>query len=175
MKRLVIILVIILLPLSLFLSLFAAEMESGTITFKGFIGPGFHFTVTPLSSESYDLLNEPSLMPDGQGLDVATWALSIENPPHNGPQYYVQYDYDPLTSRTTGDEIDFVIIERRDSGESFTKESGESTQIDIVVKGSLVYNATIAVRYTEAGVESVQSAGAATDYEANIKVTLLSD
>ncbi len=171
MKKLVIILILVLIPLFLF----AVEMESGTITFKGFIGPGFHFTVTPLSSESYDLLNEPSLMPDGQGLDVAVWALSIENPPHNGPLYYIQYDYDPLSSRTTSDEIDFVIIERRDSGESFTKESGESTLIDILDSGTLLYNATIAVRYTEAGVESAQSAGAATDYETNIKVTLLSD
>ncbi len=171
MKKSIIILVLVLIPLFLF----AAEMESGTITFKGFIGPGFHFTVTPLSTESYDLLNELSLMPDGIGLDVAQWTLSIVNPPHSGPQYYIQYDYDLLKSKTTGDEIEFEIIEKRLSGESFTKETGESTHIDILDSGTLLYDAIIAARYTQAGAEDAQTAGAATDYETNIKVTLLSD
>jgi len=170
-KKSIIILILVLIPLFLF----AAEMESGTIKFKGFIDPGFHFTVTPLSAESYDLLHEPNLMPSGVGLDVAQWTLSIENPPHSGPQYYIQYDYDPLKSKTTDDEIDFIIIEKRLSGESFTKETGESTHIDIHDSGTLLYDAIIAVRYTQAGAEDVQAAGAATDYETNIKVTLLSD
>lgn len=171
MKRLVIILIIVILPLFLF----ADAMGSGTITFKGYINPGFHFYVTPLSTESYDLLYEPNLQPSGDGLNVAEWSLSIENPPHLGPQYYIQYDYDPLKSDTTGDEINFEIIEKRISGKSVVKGTGESTLIDITNTGTLLFESIIAVRYTSAGAEDVLLAGAAEDYFSDIKVTLLSD
>jgi hypothetical protein len=172
-KKLVILLVIILLPLSLFAAV--APMGSGTITFKGYINAGIYFSVVPLSNDSYDLLEEDELFPGGFGLDVAKWTLRIDNPPYGGPLYYIEYDYEALYSSTTRDEIAFELIEKRSGMPNVVRQPNESSRIEISDDGVYNFESIIAVRYTSAGAEAARSAGAATDYEANIKVTLLSD
>lgn len=173
MKRLVIILVVVLLPLSLFAAV--APMGSGTITFKGYINAGIYFSVVPLSNDSYDLLEEEELFPGGFGLDVAEWTLRIDNPPYGGPLYFIEYDYETLYSSTTRDEIAFELIEKRSGMPSVVKQPNEASRIEISEDGVYTFDSIIAVRYTSAGAEAARAAGAATDYEANIKVTLLSD
>ncbi len=171
MKRIVLTLTLVLLSLFLI----AAEVDTGTITFKGYINPDISFNVTLLSNDSYDLLQELELRPNGVGLNVAEWTLVFGNPPHGGPLYYIQYEYETLKSYTTKDEIEFEIIEKRSGGQGVVKASGDSTLINLNETDDRSFTSIIAVRYTEAGVEGVQSAGAAGDYESNIKVTLLTD
>ncbi len=172
MKRLVILLLLILTSLLLFA---ASEEDNGVIVFKGYIKPVINFDVTPLSQDSYNLLNETDLFPENNGLRIATWTLIIGNLSRGGPNYSIMYEYGLLNSETTSDSIEFLLIEIGENEERNVKNSGDSTNIVVDSDGTYNSTATIAVRYTAAGYTAAFAAGAATDYEANIKVTLLSD
>ncbi len=122
MKRIVLTLTLVLLTLFLF----AAEVDTGTITFKGYINPDISFNVTLLSNDSYDLLQELELRPNGVGLNVAEWTLVFGNPPHGGPLYYIQYEYETLKSYTTKDIANGLILATYQRVESFHFTTGDN-------------------------------------------------
>ncbi len=167
----------------LFPSMLAAEgseptvLDSGTLTFRGYIQPGLYFSVNPITEESFNLLTNVDLLPTGLGVDIGQWTLRVDNPPIEELSYTIQYTYSAMenTNDSINDTIEFVVLERPDgSTERTLKENEDISQVTISL-GLNIDSRIFSVRFTDNGAESAFRAAASDDYIAYIVVSLITE
>ena len=169
-------LLFLILLLSITTIAFGASIDSGTISFKGLIEPGLYFSVSELNPQIYNLIENVDLQPDGEGVDIGTWTLRVDNPPVEGTDYDITYSYSSLSSEETSDLIDFVLLERKD-GESkvvsVEKEHLSSSAITIESESGLnVDTRLLSARLTVEGAQTALIAAASEFYQSDITVAL---
>jgi hypothetical protein len=154
-------------------------LGSDTITFKGFIESGLYFSVSRLTETSYNLLSD-ELQPDGDGVDIGSWTLRVDNPPVTETTFTITYSFAPLRSTITTieDEIDFILLERPEdnSSEPVEKNNIIGTEVSIVLGSGLnTVTRVFSARLTNAGANTAMRAAATDTYQSDITVSLAAE
>ncbi|MDC7245332.1 MAG: hypothetical protein PQJ47_05400 [Sphaerochaetaceae bacterium] len=157
----------------------ADPIGSGSISFNGLIEAGLYFTVSEVDPQVYNLIENEDLQPDGDGVDIGTWTLRVDNPPVEETDYTVTYSYDSLSSEETSDTIEFIILERKDdetldvavekehlSSSSITISSGSGLNVDTRI---------LSARLTVDGAADALLAAASEFYQAEITIALAAE
>ncbi len=156
--------------------IFSATIDSGSISFKGLIEEGLYFTVAEVNPQIYNLIENTDLQPDGEGVEIGTWTLRVDNPPEEEENYFVTYSYAPLSSEETSDEIEFILLERKDDETldvAVEKEHLSTSSISISSGSGLnVDTRVLAARLTTTGAQNALVAAASEFYQADITVAL---
>ena len=154
-------------------------LGSDTITFNGYIESGLYFSVTRLADTSYNLLSE-ELQPDGDGVDIGSWTLRVDNPPVTETTFTITYAFEPLKSTISSikDEIDFILLERPDvgPGEPVERNNIIGSQVTIVLDSGLsTFTHIFAARLTTEGAATAMRAAATDTYRSDITVSLAAE
>ena len=167
----------------IFPSLWAATppqtLGSDTITFNGYIESGLYFSVSRLADTSYNLLSE-ELQPEGEGVDIGSWTLRVDNPPVTETTFTIQYSYGPLKSTISSikDEIDFILLERPEDESSAPVERNNiiGSQVTVVLDSGLsTFTHIFAARLTTDGAATAMRAAATDTYQSDITVSLAAE
>ncbi len=169
-KRIFIILILLLITIFVY----SVPVESGSISFKGLIEPGLYFFVSELNPQIYNLIANQDLQPDGEGVEIGTWTLRVDNPPIEETNYGVTYSYEPLTAVGIEDTIDFIILEKTEDDVTIEQklDQGSSAVTISSTPGLNIVTRILSARLTAEGVVSAVNAAASEDYTSNITVAL---
>lgn len=154
-------------------------LGSDTITFNGYIESGLYFSVFRLADTSYNLLSE-ELQPEGEGVDIGSWTLRVDNPPVTETTFTITYSYAPLKSTISSikDEIDFILLERPEdeSSEPVERNNIIGSQVSVVLDSGLTtFTHIFAARLTTDGAATAMRAAATDTYQSDITVSLAAE
>ena len=154
--------------------IFAAPVGSGQLFFKGYISPGFYFSVSELNPQIYNLIENLDLQPSGAGVDIGTWTLRVDNPPIEDTLYDISYTYGSLVAEDVEDAIEFSLLEKIEET-TIVEEMLSGTTTSVTISGNSELNVVkriLAARLTVEGAIAASLAAASNDYQSNITVSL---
>ena len=146
-------------------------LGSDTITFNGYIESGLYFSVSRLADTSYNLLSE-ELQPEGEGVDIGSWTLRVDNPPVTETTFTITYTFEPLKSTISSikDEIDFILLE------PVERNNIIGSQVTVVLDSGLsTFTHIFAARLTTDGAATAMRAAATDTYQSDITVSLAAE
>lgn len=151
-------------------------LGSDTIEFKGFIEGNLYFAVTKLNETSVNLLSE-ALQPGNPGVDIGSWTLRIDNPPVTETSFTISYSFEPLRStlEAIDDEIEFVLLERPEGGETVPVERTGTSSVTLTLSAAAeltTFTRIFAARLTPTGFATAMTAAATDTYKSDIFISL---